>query len=274
MTALAMVATWLRCPVCGAGLHLADRSLDCPERHSFDVAKQGYVNLLGHGAPAHADTPQMVAARDRFLSAGHYDPITDAVADAVPDARRVVEVGAGTGHHLARVLDRTPAAEGLAADISVPACRRSARAHPRMASVAADTWAGLPLRDGVVDTVLCIFAPRNPAEFARVLTPGGTVVVVLPQPDHLRELRATHGLLDIGEDKMERLTKSVDGHLEITSTVDVDFDTFLTGMEVADLIGMGPNAFHSRGPGSEAAHAGASVRVSVTCIVLHASATR
>lgn len=268
------MATWLRCPVCGAPLHLEHRSLDCPGRHSFDVAKQGYVNLLGHGVPAHADTPEMVAARDRFLSAGHYDPITNAVAHAVRDARRILEVGAGTGHHLARVLDHTPSAQGMAADISVPACRRSAKAHPRMASVVADTWAGLPLLDGAVDTVLCIFAPRNPTEFARVLTAGGRVVVVLPRPDHLRELRATHGLLDIGEDKVERLTQSVRGHLEIISTFDVDFDASLTGAEVNDLIGMGPNAFHSRGHSDDALTDGASVRVSVSCIVLHASAAQ
>lgn len=245
MTALDSVVGWLGCPVCGAGLVVAGRSLICPDRHTFDVARQGYVNLLGRSAPANADTADMVAARDRFLSKGHYDPITDAVAAAVPNARRILEVGAGTGHHLARVLDQHPEARGLAADISVPACRRAARAHPRMAAVVSDTWAGLPLQGGAVDAVLCLFAPRNPAEFARVLTDGGVVVVVVPRPDHLKELREAHGLLDVGEDKMDSLVRSARGHLELVSSTDVSHGLDLTAAEATDLVAMGPNAFHT-----------------------------
>ncbi|MEO7588567.1 MAG: putative RNA methyltransferase [Arachnia sp.] len=272
MSALATATPWLACPVCRGSLSLKDRAVACEDGHSFDVARQGYVNLLRHGAPANADTAAMVAARDRFLSAGHYDPITSAVAAAVPDARRLLEVGAGTGHHLAAVLDRLPAAAGVAADVSVPACRRAARAHPRMASVVADTWAGLPLADASVDAVLCIFAPRNPAEFARVLRPGGVAVVVVPAQEHLRELRRTHALLQIGDGKVERLTTSALGHLESGTATDVAYDLDLTGEEVADLIAMGPNAFHTRDRG-DTSMGGAIVRVSVTCAVLRAPAT-
>ncbi|RMB59748.1 putative RNA methyltransferase [Tessaracoccus antarcticus] len=272
MTALSTAAPWLLCPVCGHSLVLADRTLHCADHHSFDVARQGYVNLLGRAAPANADTADMVAARDRFLSAGHYAPITAAVLAALPMANRLLEVGAGTGHHLAEVLDRLADAVGVAADVSVPACRRAAKAHPRMASVVADTWSGLPLADNSVDAVLCIFAPRNPAEFARVLRPGGRAVVVMPAPDHLRELRRTHGLLGVGDDKLERLAASSHGHLEHVASTDVAYDAALTGAEVADLIGMGPNAFHSRRPGGDADTPPATVRVSVTCAVLQAPA--
>lgn len=263
MTALATVTPWLRCPVCGAGLQAADRSLVCPERHLFDVAKQGYVNLLGHAVPAHADTAAMVAARERFLSAGRYDPITAAVASAVPDARRLLEVGAGSGHHLARVLDLLPLAHGLAADISVPACRRAAKSHLRMAAVVADTWAGLPLTDGSVDAVLCIFAPRNLAEFARVLSVDGVAVVVFPRPDHLRELREAHGLLEVGQGKMQRLLEAAQGHLSVVGSTDVTYDLDLSGTAATDLVAMGPNAFH--GTTDVAA---TQVRVSVSCVVL------
>lgn len=263
MTALATVSPWLRCPVCGAAPELTGRSLICPEGHGFDVAKQGYVNLLGRAAPGNADTADMVAARDRFLSAGHYDPITNAVATAAPRAHRLLEVGAGTGHHLARILDQRQEAHGLAADVSVPACRRAAKAHPRMAAVVADTWAGLPLADGSVDAVLCIFAPRHPAEFARVLTDDGVAVVVLPRPDHLRELRQAHDLLDVGEGKVERLLQSAHGHLSPIDSTHVTFSLGLSGPDATDLIGMGPNAFH----GSRDI-AATPVRVSVTCVTL------
>lgn len=269
MNALGTVAAWLRCPVCQAALELVERALLCPSGHAFDVAKQGYVNLLGRGSPANADTAAMVAARDRFLTAGHYDPITRAVAGAVPGARRLLEVGAGTGHHLSRVLDHLPGAHGLAADVSVPAARRAAKAHPRMAAVVADTWAGLPVADGTVDAVLCIFAPRNPAEFARVLVADGVVVVVLPRPEHLRQLRETHGLLDVGEDKMERLLQSTRGHLEPVSTTDIAYHLELTPAQATDLVDMGPNAFHAHGTVG-AAH----VQVAVSCVVLRKTGCR
>lgn len=263
MSALADVAPWLRCPVCEAPVDLVGRTVACPGRHSFDVAKQGYVNLVGRAVPANADTADMVAARGRFLAAGHYDPITDVVATALPHARRLLEVGAGTGAHLARMLDHLPRATGLATDVSVPACRRAAKAHPRMAAVVADTWSGLPLANGSVDAVLCIFAPRNPAEFARVLTDDGVVAVVLPKPDHLQELREAHGLLDVGQDKLEQLLASAEPHLSLRDSTDVVFDLTLSGPEATDLVAMGPNAFHSR-PDVAASQ----VTVSVTCVTL------
>lgn len=239
MTALAQVAGWLRCPVCGDALRLADRSLRCAAQHSFDVARQGYVNLLGRAAPRNADTAEMVAARDRFLSAGHYSPITGALRDELNDAERVLEVGAGTGHYVASVL--APTAWGLATDVSVPAARRAARAHPRLASVVADTWAGLPIRDAVVDAVLCVFAPRNVAEFLRVLRPGGRVIVVVPNAGHLAELREGYGLLEIDDDKAERVEDA------FASTAQVRRITFAADLDEAsatDLVAMGPNAFH------------------------------
>lgn len=235
----------LACPVCRAPLTAADAALRCPAGHSFDVARQGYVNLLGHAAPANADTAAMVAARERFLAAGHYDRIAAALADWLGRCRRVLEVGAGTGFYLARVLDAAPEAVGLACDISVAAVKRAARAHPRMTAVVADTWAGLPVLTGAVDAVLCVFAPRNPAEFARVLAPGGLTLVVTPNPGHLVQLRQAYHLLGIESDKQGRLERNVGGHLEPVTTQRLCYPVDLTGEEASDLIGMGPNAFHA-----------------------------
>ncbi|MGO1383705.1 MAG: putative RNA methyltransferase [Arachnia sp.] len=265
MTALAHVATWLRCPVCHDGLELADSALVCSRQHSFDVARQGYVNLLRRAAPRNADTTSMVGARARFLAGGHYQPITEAVSAAVVGAHKILEVGAGTGHHLARVLDQTPGAAGVATDVSVHSCRRAAKAHPRLASLVADTWDSLPLRDAAVDAVLCIFAPRNFAEITRVLTDDGVVVIVIPRPEHLRQLREMHGLIDIGEDKLERLVQATSSSLSLTRREKVEFDLALTAEDATDLVGMGPNAFHETAsiPGSD-------VHVSVDCLTFTA----
>lgn len=246
--ALRQVASWLRCPLCADPLLLTDAALTCRHRHAFDVARQGYVNLLGRAAPQHADTPGMLAARDAFLASGCYRPIRDAVAGAAGDATRVLEAGAGTGWYVAGVLESLPGALGLATDISVPAARRAARAHPRLAAIVADTWAGFPVADGVLDAVLSVFAPRNPAEFARVLQPGGRLVVAVPGVEHLRELRERHGLLDVAADKLAGVTAAVADHFEPLDTTAVRQQVSLDDELATALIGMGPNAFHGAPP--------------------------
>lgn len=215
----------------------------CPGGHSFDIARQGYVNLLGRAAPANADTAEMLEARARFLAAGHYLPITRALAERVSGARRIVEAGAGTAWYLARCLDAEPGAQGLATDVSAAAAKRAARSHPSAAAIVADTWAGLPIRSEVADVVLCVFAPRNAAEFARILAPQGRLLVVVPTPEHLVELRERYGLLGVSADKPGSLMAAFPGweladRLPITASLDLAAD------QVADLIAMGPNAFH------------------------------
>ena len=238
----------LACPVCAAPLSLDAATLRCPAGHLFDIARQGYVNLLGQAAPANADTPAMVAARQRFLDAGHFDPISDAVARTLSGCRRIVDAGGGTGHHLARALDRAPDSRGLVVDVSAAAARRAARAHPRLGAVVADTWRSLPVRSSVADAVLCVFAPRNAGEFARVLVPGGLLVVVTPNPGHLAEARAELGLIGIQDDKLATVRRSLAGSFESVATLRIRRELDLTASEVDDLVAMGPNAFHEHAP--------------------------
>ncbi|WP_245581211.1 putative RNA methyltransferase [Propionicicella superfundia] len=240
---LEAAAGLLRCPVCAEPLALTSQGAACPARHSFDRARQGYLNLLRGPAPENADTTDMVAARVRFLARGWYEPMAAALSDRCL-GETFAEAGAGTGHYLARALDDHPAARGLAADVSVAAARRAAKAHARMAAIVADTWAGLPIRTGTVDTLLCVFAPRNAAEFHRVLRPGGRLLVALPEPSHLAELRASLGLLDVEEDKDRKLEAALAGRFARESAWTSVRRVELSPAEVADLIAMGPNAFH------------------------------
>lgn len=251
----------LRCPHCAGPLSRAGAAVGCADGHRFDPARQGHLNLLGSAPPANADNAEMVAARLRFLDAGHYRPILDAVAEAIPPgAERWIEPGCGPGWYLSRLLDGHPRAVALAADVSVAAVRRAARAHERIGAVVFDTWRSWPVSDAAADLVLVIFAPRNPAEFARVLRPGGTLITVTPNPDHLAELRAGHGLLDVPEDKSDRLSEALSGDFEAAGNALVRADLALTADEVADLIAMGPNAFHRRPD----AHVAAADTLSVT----------
>ncbi|EPH00306.1 hypothetical protein HMPREF1531_02414 [Propionibacterium sp. oral taxon 192 str. F0372] len=252
----------LACPVCSGALSRDDRVVRCPHGHSFDIARQGQLNLLGRSSPPNADTMEMVAARARFLDSGAYGPIMETLVTACANIPGpVVEVGAGTGHYLRRLLSGREYPH-LAVDVSAMATRWAAR-HG-LASVVADTWAGLPLRDATVGLLACIFAPRNPSEFARILRPGGSLVVVTPTVDHLVELRRLGGLLEITADKLDRLDAAlgIEG-IKLTQRTGVRFPLHLGCDEVADLVGMGPNAFHTARTAWPALDTTASVSISV-----------
>lgn len=252
----------LACPHCAEPLAAEARRWVCPRGHSFDVARQGYLNLAGGPEPANADTAAMLDARARVQASGLFDVVTDALDEVVPaSAQRLLEVGAGTGHYLAGLLNSRPDARGIALDVSRAAARRAARAHPAAASVVADVWRGLPIRTGAMDVLLCIFAPRNPAEFARVLAPGGLLVVATPAPDHLAGLRSHYGLLGLEEDKQTKLIASLADRFHLDRSVTARAGSILEPPLVDDLIGMGPNAHHSPPRATRAEHVEIAVEV-------------
>jgi 23S rRNA (guanine745-N1)-methyltransferase len=249
MAALDDVLPLLRCPTCGEALAREDGTVRCAEGHSFDVARQGYLSLLAVGRSApEGDSPEMVAARERFLEAGHFQPLATALGDLLEHVfdgtGSIVDLGAGTGWYLASLLDRFPAATGLALDVSKPALRRAARAHPRGAAVGCDAWGPLPLRDDVAAAVLNVFAPRNAAEIARMLHPGGAALIVTPAARHLEELVRPLGLIGVDPDKQARLAGQIAAALELVERRDVRWRVRLDHEGAKAAAAMGPSAFH------------------------------
>ncbi|AMO90801.1 methyltransferase domain protein [Corynebacterium simulans] len=225
--------------------------------HSFDVAKQGYVTLApGAGLKHKGDSSEMVSARETFLSLGHFAPFVEAVTGAVQDALdanelpetaepMLLEVGAGTGYYLAHTLDSIAEARGVGLDISPHAAKHLAKCHPRVGAVVADVWERLPLQDDSIDAVSVVFAPRNPAEFQRILRPGGEVVVLTPDLGHLDELREPLGILGVEEGKIERMYEQAAGYLEqAADPVDISYPTTLDRASIAAQVGMSPSARH------------------------------
>lgn len=239
----------LLCPLCGERLAPADRAIRCPRRHTFDVARHGYVSLLtGTRRRAGADTAPMVRARADFLRAGHYAALSDALAGLAtafcPPDGTVLDAGTGTGYHLATVLDALPAAVGLGLDTSTYALRRAARAHSRAKAAAWDVWQPLPVRSRCVDLLLNVFAPRNGSEFHRVLHPSGTLLTVTPTPQHLGELREHLGLLSVDPAKRARLRRTVDPYFRLDRTEALEYTMTLATEHIDCLAGMGPSAHH------------------------------
>jgi 23S rRNA (guanine745-N1)-methyltransferase len=246
---LEAVAAHVRCPVCADPVVVGDDQVTCGRGHSFNIARQGYVSLTtGRGGPGTGDSAAMVLARDRFLGAGHYRPVADALSALAMDCDRggqglVLDLAGGTGYYLALVLDALGGRLGACVDLSAPALRRAARAHPRAAALGADAWGRLPLADESAALVLSVFGPRNPEEIRRVLAPGGTLIVATPGPGHHAQLRRSLGLIGIDERKSARLAEAY-GDYASTAVTAVRYPLRLGHAELIDLVAMGPSARH------------------------------
>ena len=185
----------LLCSVAGCRRPLtrSPRGLGCPRGHSFDVARRGYVNLLqprDRRSSQPGDAPATVSARLRLAALGFETPLTDAITDllSLESGDAVLDVGCGDGHHLAAIGARFGAV-GYGLDISVPAIDAAARLHPDLHWVVANADRFLPYADASFRLVASITAQRNPEEFRRVLGDEGALLVVVPAPDDLIEVR-------------------------------------------------------------------------------------
>ncbi len=196
-----------RCPVCAERLEAVGKSWRCANRHSFDQAREGYVNLLlGHrrNSQSPGDTRMMLQSRRAFLENGYYRPLREKLADycvelgAEPSGRRtrftLLDAGCGEGYYTAHIAEtlreRNPSISHCVAgiDISRDAARMAARRYPAL-RIAVASSADLPIEDQRLDLILRVFAPGYAAEVTRTLRPGGHYLAVTPAAAHLYELR-------------------------------------------------------------------------------------
>jgi 23S rRNA (guanine745-N1)-methyltransferase len=248
----------LACPLDGAPLHAHGPAWRCPAGHSFDIASQGYANLLPVQQKRTldpGDSKEMVAARRRFLNAGHYQPIAAAVSRAAlaeVSAEATVsclDAGCGEGYYL-RQLAAVPG-EGqtltlLGLDISKWAVISAAKQEKR-ANWIVGTNARLPVLSARLDLVLCMFGFPVYGEFARVLRPGGELLQVDAGPDHLRELRE----IIYPALKPERSADlQVPPGFRRLHTETVNFSLSLDSQEqIADLLAMTPHLYRASAEG-------------------------
>ena len=242
----------LRCPLCKSGFTTAAGALICESGHSFDLAREGYVNLLSgrrRSPAAGGDSPAQLRPRAAFLDAGHLDAVAAMVVAHAKDvscpSRHVLDAGSGTGHHLARI-EATIAGPVvcLGLDISKDAARQAARRWGGLAFAVTDLWADWPVHDAATDLVVSIFAPKNFPEMTRVLRPGGWLAVAYPGPDHLIELRERFGLLRQHEDIGGRYAAMAARFVGPTSIRRFQHCAVLDPATTRAAILMGPNARH------------------------------
>ncbi len=268
----------LACPLDGTPLHCTGSAWTCASNHSFDIASQGYTNLLpvqNKRSRDPGDSKDMVAARRRFLTAGFYQPIAAAVSRAVltdlpADASiSCLDAGCGEGYYLHQLAAAVPDEQTLALlglDISKWAVLSAAKQDKRPNWVVGSN-ANLPVLSGTLDRVLCLFGFPVYAEFARVLKPGGLLVQVDAGPDHLRELRE----IIYPSLRPERMTEMpTPAGFSRLPTEMLRFSIELTSAEqIADLLAMTPHLYRAKAEGrAEAAALTAlslSVDVRLTC---------
>lgn len=223
---------------------------------SFVIDESGYAVITPAGHDYRGDDAPMVRSRETFLSRGHYAPFVEAVTHSVDDALEdagvadddhpvIVEIGAGTGYYIAHALDTVYGSRGIGVDVSRPAAERLAEAHPRIGAVVADAWSTLPIADASVDVIIVAFAPANAAEFARILKPGGQLVMLSDVPGHLKELRDPLGIVDVAPGKLEEFTATAADFLTpVEGAEEVEFPINLDRESIRDQIGMSPSARH------------------------------
>lgn len=201
----------------------------------------------------------MIAARERVLGAGLFGSVAEAVVSAATVKEldgvegAVADLGSGPGYYLERVLEAAPARFGVAIDNSKYAARRAARRHPRGGAVVADIWDEIPLKNDSVAVAINVFAPRNGEEIARILAPGGRLIVVTPEPSHLRELIEPFSMISVDGDKEERLAATLAPVSERLEEHLVAWQMKLSRAEVSDLVSMGPSAGRLEAGGMELA---------------------
>jgi 23S rRNA (guanine745-N1)-methyltransferase len=234
------------CPLCRAPLNRRSGALVCPQQHSFDLAREGYVNLF----PAHhrqsrspGDDERMVSARRRFLDAGHYAPLLPELLAALTSVAgkpiaNIVDLGCGEGYF-------TNALTGVAAhvygiDVSKAAIRAAAKRYPAL-SLAVASSRRLPLVDAAFDAATAILAPIDP-DVVRVLAGGGALLRVSPGPDHLRALRS----LTYAEVRSHSRAITQFAGIEHASERLVRFTFDADRLARADLIAMTPMFYRTR----------------------------
>ena len=176
------------CPICTGQMHVREQgSLVCTANHSFDVAKQGYVNMMTHAASSKY-SKELFESRKAIIDSGLYDLLEEKIAEKIAGAKTVLDTGCGEGSHLARIMTQLEGAIGVGIDIAKEGILAAARHYNEQIWCVGDL-AKSPYAEASFDAILNILSPANYEEFKRLLTPGGCVIKVVPQSGYLQELR-------------------------------------------------------------------------------------
>ena len=242
-------ATAFACPICQENLTVVETSLKCSNRHSFDLAKFGYVNLAPQIKQSANYDKENFQNRQQILEAGFYQAILKGISDLLatkPFTKTVLDIGCGEGFYSRKLQEVHPEKTFYAFDISKDSVQIAAKSEPNWAI----NWfvgdlARLPIKDTSMDILLDIFSPANYGEFRRVLSKNGILIKVIPTENHLKEIR------QLAQDQLTKkdysnqdIKEHFQEHFSIQSSQIASLTKPITAEQRQALLSMTPLLFH------------------------------
>ena len=242
-------ASAFACPICQENLTLVEGSLKCDHRHSFDLAKFGYVNLAPQIKQSTNYDKENFQNRQQILEAGFYQAILEAVSDLLASSETsttVLDIGCGEGFYSRKLQESHPDKTFYAFDISKDSVQIAAKSETNWAV----NWfvgdlARLPIKDASMDILLDIFSPANYGEFRRVLSRDGILIKVIPTENHLKEIRQmVENQLTKKDYSNQDIREHFQEHFSIQSSQIVSLTKPITTEQRQALLSMTPLLFH------------------------------
>ena len=242
-------ATAFACPICQENLTLVESSLKCCNRHSFDLAKFGYVNLAPQIKQSANYDKENFQNRQQILEAGFYQAILEVVSDLLSNSKNakiILDIGCGEGFYSRKFQESYSDKTFYAFDISKDSVQIAAKSEPNWAV----NWfvgdlAHLPIKDASMDILLDIFSPANYGEFRRVLSKDGILIKVIPTENHLREIRQrVQDQLTNKDYSNQDIKNHFQNNFTILSSKTASLTKPITAEQLQALLSMTPLLFH------------------------------
>lgn len=242
-------ATAFACPICQENLTLLETNFKCCNRHSFDLAKFGYVNLAPQIKLSANYDKENFQNRQQILEAGFYQAILDAVSDLLASSKTtttILDIGCGEGFYSRKLQESHSEKTFYAFDISKDSVQIAAKSEPNWAV----NWfvgdlARLPIKDASMDILLDIFSPANYGEFRRILSKDGILIKVIPTENHLKEIRQrVQDQLTNKEYSNQDIKEHFQEHFTILSSQSASLTKTITAEQLQALLSMTPLLFH------------------------------
>ena len=242
-------ATAFACPICQENLTLVESSLKCSNRHSFDLAKFGYVNLAPQIKQSANYDKENFQNRQEILESGFYQAILEAVSDLLSNsknAKTILDIGCGEGFYSRKLQESHPDKTFYAFDISKDSVQIAAKSEPNWAV----NWfvgdlSRLPLQDASMDILLDLFSPANYGEFRRVLSKDGILIKVIPTKNHLKEIRQkVQDQLTNKDYSNQDIKNHFQNNFTILSSKTASLTKPITAEQLQALLSMTPLLFH------------------------------
>ena len=242
-------ATAFACPICQENLTLVESSLKCENRHSFDLAKFGYVNLAPQIKQSANYDKENFQNRQQILESGFYQAILKGISDILatkPSAKTVLDIGCGEGFYSRKLQESHSDKTFYAFDISKDSVQIAAKSETNWAV----NWfvgdlARLPIKNASMDILLDIFSPANYGEFRRVLSKDGILIKVIPTENHLKEIRQmVQEQLTKKDYSNQDIKEHFQEHFSIQSSQIASLTKPITAEQRQALLSMTPLLFH------------------------------